>query len=384
MPRPKKLVINKVLTDEETSKLEGKWIDNSYMKLPVINYNVDVYYKDDDGSEKLLLKFRRNSIKPSLLRNGWSSYKDLAKPSRGRGASAGPIDTESIYWKKRNIINTSKWSTGYLNPVGNKLKEDLENLSIEEVKGKLQELNITYSGDSSKEDLMMLYIKSEGGISKMKVNNQVASNPIGFYESSSNFCKLPCRLTHFTRTNYDKYKSGLPFIQRIDALFKKLIPTAYEKQLERANQKPHLKIPETSFSTITINRNFRTALHRDAGDFKGGFGNLTVIERGKYHGGYTVFPQFGVGVDVRSGDFLAMDVHQWHSNTEIYETEEDKLYNDTIDYAFKDNPEVGTVGLNNKYTRLTFVCYLREKILNCSDDIPEAFLKESGHKKIDY
>ena len=384
MPRPKKLVINKVLTDEETSKLEGKWIDNSHMKRPVINYNVDVYYKDDDGSEKLLLKFRRNSIKTSLLRNGWSSYKDLAKPSRGRGASAGPIDTESIYWKKRNIINTSKWSTGYLNPVGNKLKEDLEKLSIEEIKGKLQELNITYSDDSSKEDLMMLYIKSEGGISKMKVNNQVASNPIGFYESSSNFCKLPCRLTHFTRTNYDKYKGGLPFIQRIDALFKKLIPSAHEKQLERANQKPHLKIPETSFSTITINRNFRTALHRDAGDFKGGFGNLTVIERGKYHGGYTVFPQFGVGVDVRSGDFLAMDVHQWHSNTEIYETEEDKLYNDTIDYAFKDNPEVGTVGLNNKYTRLTFVCYLREKILNCSDDIPEAFLKESGHKKIEY
>lgn len=384
MPRPKKLVINKVLTDEETSKLEGKWIDNSYMKRPVINYNVDVYYKDDDGSEKLLLKFRRNSIKPSLLRTGWSSYKDLAKPSRGRGASAGPIDTESVYWKKRNILNTSKWSTGYLNPIGNKLKEELDKLSIEEIKGKLQELNITYSDDISKEDLMVLVIKSEGGISKMKVNNQVASNPIGFYEASNNFCKLPCRLTHFTRTNYDNYKSGLPFIQRIDALFKKHTPEAYEKQLERANKKPHLTIPGTSFSTITINRNFRTALHRDAGDFKEGFGNLTVIERGKYHGGYTVFPQFGVGVDVRSGDFLAMDVHQWHSNTEIYETEEDKLYNDTIDYAFKDNPEVGTVGLNNKYTRLTFVCYLREKILNCSDDIPEAFLKESGHKKIEY
>ena len=384
MPRPKKLVINKVLTDEETSKLEGKWIDNSYMKRPVINYNVDVYYKDDDGSEKLLLKFRRNSIKPALLRTGWSSYKDLAKPSRGRGASAGPIDTESVYWKKRNILNTSKWSTGYLNPIGNKLKEELEKLSIEEIKGKLQELNITYSDDISKEDLMVLVIKSEGGISKMKVNNQVASNPIGFYEASNNFCKLPCRLTHFTRTNYDNYKSGLPFIQRIDALFKKHTPEAYEKQLERANKKPHLTIPGTSFSTITINRNFRTALHRDAGDFKGGFGNLTVIERGKYHGGYTVFPQFGVGVDVRSGDFLAMDVHQWHSNTEIYETEEDKLYNDTIDYAFKDNPKVGTVGLNNKYTRLTFVCYLREKILNCSDDIPEAFLKESGHQKIEY
>ena len=131
--------------------------------------------------------------------------------------------------------------------------------------------------------------------------------------------------------------------------------------MNRANKKPHLKIPDTSFSTITINRNFRTALHKDAGDFKGGFGNLTVIQRGMYHGGYTVFPQFGIGVDVRSNDFLAMDVHQWHSNTPIYETKEDREYNETLDTVFKDNPEVGTAGIYNKYTRLTFVCYLREK-----------------------
>ena len=218
--------------------------------------------------------------------------------------------------------------------------------------------------------------------SRMKVNNQVASNPIGFYEESKNFCKLPCRLTHFTRTNYQKYKEGLPFIQKISQMFQHLIPNAYEKQLEQANKKPHLKIPDTPFSTITINRNFRTALHRDAGDFKGGFGNLTVIERGKYHGGYTILPQFGVAVDVRTNDFLAMDVHQWHSNTPIYETEEDKEFNQKLEPAFKDNPEVGTVGIYEKYTRLTFVCYLREKIVDCPDDIPEEYLKESGHSKI--
>ena len=85
MPRPKKLVIDKVLTDKETANLEGNGLMKSYMKIPVINYNVDVYYRDDDGTEKLLLKFRRNSIKQSLLRNGWESYKDLAKPSRGEG-----------------------------------------------------------------------------------------------------------------------------------------------------------------------------------------------------------------------------------------------------------------------------------------------------------
>ena len=184
------------------------------------------------------------------------------------------------------------------------------------------------------------------------------------------------------RCETQKYKEGLPFIQKISQMFQHLIPNAYEKQLEQANKKPHLKIPDTPFSTITINRNFRTALHRDAGDFKGGFGNLTVIERGKYHGGYTILPQFGVAVDVRTNDFLAMDVHQWHSNTPIYETEEDKEFNQKLEPAFKDNPEVGTVGIYEKYTRLTFVCYLREKIVDCPDDIPEEYLKESGHSKI--
>ena len=217
----------------------------------------------------------------------------------------------------------------------------------------------------------------------MKVNNQVASNPIGFYEQSHNLgTKLPCRLTHFTRTSFDQFHDGLPFIQRISELFHKLIPDSYQKQFERADQKKHLKIPGTCFSTITINRNFRTALHRDAGDFKEGFGNLTVIRRGKYHGGYTILPQFGVAVDVDSNDFLAMDVHQWHSNTPIYETNEDKIFNNNLEPAFKDNPKVGTTGIYEKYTRLTFVCYLREKILKCPDSIDQRFLSKSGHSKI--
>ena len=82
-----------------------------------------------------------------------------------------------------------------------------------------------------------------------------------------------------------------------------------------------------------------------------------------------------------------MDVHEWHTNTPIYETDEDKEYNESLDPAFKDNPEVGTVGIYQKYTRLTFVCYLREKITQCPDqkDLTEhdlAHLTKSGHSKI--
>ena len=155
MPRPRKLVINKYLSDQEVGELQGKWIDETYIKHPIINYNCDVYYIDDNKEEKLLLKFRKNSIKNNLIRKGWHSYKDLAKPSRGRGASAGPIDTDSIYWKKRNIINTSKWSTGYLNPKGNKIKEDISNLPIEDIRLKLKTMDIKYSEDTADRLMIM-------------------------------------------------------------------------------------------------------------------------------------------------------------------------------------------------------------------------------------
>jgi len=336
MSNVKRLFVQKILTDKEVSNLEGTWIDESHIKLPLVKEDTDVYY-NDNGIYKLLLKFRKNVISDDLIDIGWQSYKDLAKPSRGRGASAGPINSSGLYWSKRDLVDTKKWSTGYM------------------IKGKK---------------------------SKMKVNNQVASNPVGFYEASNNFSKLPCRLTHFTRCNFKKYNEGLPFIQRIDQLFQELIPNAHMKQLERANLTNNFKIPNTSFSTVTINRNFRTALHKDAGDFKGGFGNLTVIERGKYHGGYTVFPQFGIGIDLRNNDFVAMDVHQWHSNTELYETESDKLFNSTLKSEFNDNSEIGTAGIYEKYTRLSFVCYLREKIINCDNDNPvQSFLTSSTKYK---
>ena len=385
MPRIKKLVVDKLFSDEEIAKREGKWYNEDELKYPVITSNIDVYYKDDDGSEKLLLKFRKNKLSETSVEMGWKSYKDLAKASRGRGASAGPIDTKGTYWKKRNIVNTNKWSTGYLTPKGNELKKEVDFLEIGDLQEMVKKSDIKYSEEDfkDKETLVFLLIKKEGGVSKMKVNNQVASNPIGFYEASNNFSKLPCRLTHFTRTNFEKYHEGLSFIQEINNQFKKLVPESYKKQLERANTKPHLKIPKTCFSTITINRNFRTAQHKDAGDFSDGFGNLSIIKRGKYHGGYTAFPQFGVAVDVDTGDFLAMDVHQWHCNTEIIETPEDKEFNDKMDSDYHDNPEVGTVGIYEKYTRLTFVCYLREKIANCPDSVDPRFLTKSGHGKIE-
>jgi len=382
MPRPRVIKVEKIYSDEEMKKKEGQWFEESDIKYPIINSNTDVYRIDEEGNKHLLLKFRKKCIPDKLTELGWNSYKDLAKASRGRGASAGPIDPSSQYWSKRKLYGTKKWATGYLNPKGLELHEFYKDLEIDKLCECCNELEIKYEEGIVKDDIIVLLIKKQDGISKMKVNNQVASNPIGFYEAGKNFADLPCRLTHFTRTNFEKYNDGLPFIKHIDNMFKKLIPDAHLKQNERASLKPHLKIKDTCFSTVTINRNFRTACHRDAGDFKGGFGNLTVIDRGKYHGGYTIFPQYGVAIDLRKNDFVAMDVHQWHCNTPMYETEEDKKANELLEPAFKDNPKVGTVGIYEKYARISFVCYLREKIATCPDIVDPRFLTKSGHSKI--
>ena len=36
---------------------------------------------------------------------------------------------------------------------------------------------------------------------------------------------------------------------------------------------PNFRIEDTAFTTITINKDYRTAVHTDAGDYAAGFGN---------------------------------------------------------------------------------------------------------------
>ncbi|NDB85462.1 MAG: hypothetical protein EB127_22585, partial [Alphaproteobacteria bacterium] len=96
----------------------------------------------------------------------------------------------------------------------------------------------------------------------------------------------------------------------------------------------------------------------DAGDFKDGYGNLTVLERGKYQGGYTLFPQFSVGFDLRMGDFLAMDVHQWHCNTEMTETAEDREFNKKLEPIKYYKTKTGAQGSDKAGILENIICML--------------------------
>lgn len=326
----KEVVVKAKLTNEEIEAKEGQYFDEEDVDT-IYDEDVDIYAETPEG-KKLLAKLRKQVIEPDMIKTGWEAFWITASPSRNRGAAAGPIDVKGKYWKDKRPTEIKGWSAKY-------------NL--------------------------------DGTVSKMRVNNNVFSSVLGYFDATP-FMKLPCRLTSYTMRYWKYYKHGLPFIRAIDTCFKTLVPDRYNLQRKAAEEKPLLHIHDTAFSSVTINRNFRTALHRDAGDFREGYGNLSVIERGQYHGGYTLFPQFKIGFNVRTGDFLAMDVHEWHCNTKLYETEEDKKANKELPRIHKDDVETGTLGAEKPFTRISFVCYLREKLRACKNSETRKYFKKIG------
>ena len=160
---------------------------------------------------------------------------------------------------------------------------------------------------------------------------------------------LEVRETAFVADHPDEFAKMVPFIEQIDRLYKKYLPEYYQKQYKKAKE-THFKIADTSFTSTTINLNFTTTIHKDKGDDDEGYGNLCTIQRGNYTGAETCFPQYGIGVDVRDGDILLMDVHQWHANLPIK--------------------------LEKGAERMSVVCYLRKKLWERTRNKSLAFMKK--------
>lgn len=301
----KEIVTHKILSDEEIKDLEGDYIPQKIVKkCTIVNYDCDVYCLNDKNEKQLLGKFRKNVFSPELCKLAKDNFLKAAKTGYNRGTAAGPIDKSRLpkdVHEFRPMRSTEK--------------------------GVKNTKNWTY------------YVRKDGTDAKNQLSNATQSGLVGYYEKARG---LPCRLTSYTRDYFEKYKKGLPYLQAISEKFRELIPDRWELQYKRAMLTPDYSITDTAFSTVTINKNFRTSIHKDAGDFEAGYGNLTVISE-NYQGGYTIFPQWGVGFDVRTGDFLAMDVHQFHGNTELKST-------------CKNGEEM---------LRLSFVCYLRKGMHIC-------------------
>lgn len=270
----------RILTDEEGSQLEGKFLGEEYIKHPIINYDCDGY----DMQGNMLFRFRKNVIPIELLKQGVDNFKHSVELTESRGKTSG------------------------------------------------------YSGKR---------IRKDGTKSNITVGNKVYSGNVGYMNASP---IMPyCRMTNFGRDHFDKFQAGIPFVQAIDKLYADLCPEHYKIQKMYAEgTNGSYVIADTSFTTITVNRSFRTACHKDSGDLEAGFGNLIAYREGNWEGSYFMLPEFGVGIDIQNGDALFVDVHRWHCNT---------------DYK-NFHPEKGDV-------RYSFVLYYREQMINCDSPSKE-------------
>lgn len=283
----KTLIVNKKIINGDY--LMGSFLDeNSFDEL--INYDCDVF----DVSGILLAKFRKNVLSKNKLLECVENVRSSIVKMDNRGNASGKVDIEKTRFKRGLLKNNNK----------------------------------TYFN-----------VKKNGSIGKTRKGNLVLNGIIGYIDRTA---MMPyCRKTAFTKNEFDKFEKAIPFIQEVNDYFKKLIPEKWKIQNEyaKATDKNYI-IKDTCFTTVTINKDFQTAVHKDAGDLKNGFGNLTSYKTERLKGGYFVLPQWRIAFDLCSCDLLLVDVHQWHGNTPMMkESEEDE--------------------------RISFVMYYREKTIKC-------------------
>ena len=329
----KKIKVKKILNDQIMKQKEGYFFPKSHFKKIITN-DCDVY-----ADNKLLLSFRKNVIPKKICCQAWNAlHKEAQVKHNNRGAAAGLLDTFNLPEYVKATTKKQKFRTYYKGKDGREKKDHLSNSVSSGIIGyydkadrnEFQPSNINFLSSKKKSQILKLHSKKSKKLSKM-----------------------PCRLTKFTKKETKKWKQSIPLIIEADKQFKKLVPDRHKAQLKQAKATPEFQIKNTAFSTVTLNYNFRTANHRDKGDLPEGFGNLLVLEKSEcegnnskiFKGNYLGFPQYGVAVDVRQGDFLAMDVHQWHCNTPLQHSK--KILNG------------GQVG------RLSVVCYLRKNMIKC-------------------
>ena len=182
------------------------------------------------------------------------------------------------------------------------------------------------------------YIK----INKVKKANKVKSTVVGYLDGSKKTHRFPyCRTTAWTGRSTDEFKSLYPMFQAVGKLFETYEPKRYAVQKKRADASdPSWVVPNTPYTTFTVNNTYPTGVHVDKGDLDKGFSCLAVWRRGKYAGGYLTLPEWRIAVDMKEGDLVLMDAHQWHGNTSM---------------------EL----LSPDAERISVVLYYRTEVLNC-------------------
>lgn len=194
-----------------------------------------------------------------------------------------------------------------------------------------------YSREEQRKEALFVLEKY---ISETNYAQSVMSGIAGYFDR---YPRIPYgRATSYTEKHYDTFTKCFPYLRKLNNQFKELLPNRWTAQNACAQRlDPRFRIDETVFTTLTVNHNWRTACHRDAGDLHEGFSNICGVTgpEGKgWRGGQFILPEFKIAINLQPGDMLLVNNHGGiHGNDAL-------------------------IGDNND--RMTIVAYFREKMLD--------------------
>jgi hypothetical protein len=182
-------------------------------------------------------------------------------------------------------------------------------------------------------------IRKDGSVSNTTVGEPVNSGIVGYFERTPRFPY--CRACSWNLKNPGGFEKLFGLCEEAASFYAQVGGSKYQKQKEHYD-KTHqdFKIPNSVFSTLTINKNFRTACHKDAGNLKDTLNVMTVLREGKFVGANIVLPDFRVACKLDTGDCIVFDAHEFHGNTPLEQ-------------------------LSKKFTRCSIVYYYRENMDLC-------------------
>jgi hypothetical protein len=353
-----------VLKPEEVTNradLVGTWLDSSHYKV-LVEEDMDLYlppecFQDitsvnscekDCGNcesglneQNIVFKFRKNYFSKEEVESAYEGLRDAATETQNRGTAAGPRGEKQngrdwVTPFQEEIIKAFKTSRSTIDGV------DTVDLILEKYKGidlsnipetrgnvwltdSVKKHNINFDSwvqatkllpeSQAKKEAKWL---EDTCISKTTYANAVNSGIAGWYDR---YPRIPYgRPTTYTRENFEKFTKAYPYLQSLAKGFAELLPWRYNNQKTAADSvDPRFVVPETPFTTITVNRNFRTAAHYDPANMENGFANICVVSKNdNYSGAYLVFPEIGYAVNIRPTDLLFVNNQAGlHGNTEL-------------------------------------------------------------------
>lgn len=298
------------MSEAEANALMGSYASDEHYST-LINDDCNAY--SSDGTP--LFFFRKNKIPANICKEAYVGFKPAAVISENRGNAAGPL----AY---------ADGATG--------VDDSANNVQLN--------------------DKRFRVVKQDGTLSRVSRAKKVRSGIAGYFDRNVRFPY--CRQTMYTEQHLDKFARGVPMLKYISKMYEEACPEIYAEHKAVVDEtSSDFVITDTVFTTVTINKNFQTAYHKDAGDLDCAMGNLAVLSAGSYEGGFTVMPRWDVAFDLSSGDVCFFDVHEVHGNTAMTS--------------------------KKPFERISLVAYYRKNMIHCgsvNDELHRAKHRKEGDK----